>query len=376
MYSGLGEETDLLTTLADQAAMAVANARLFEASEGGRQQLEAILTATPDAVIVTNDKLELLRVNPAAADLFGLQGHQIKGRRINEMINQPQLALALRKSGERDTTDEIKLPDGRTFSASTSSIVLDGSIIGRLAVLRDVTDFKQLDRQKTDAIAAVSHDLKNPLSLMHGYATMLPMVGKLNARQREFSEKIVAGVEHMSMLIEDVLDLHRIESARGADWESCYLDVLLQQVVDEVRPAAVTKGIQLVGETAVGIKAIAGDPSLLMRAIRHLLDNGVRYTPVGGSVVACVEMRDDDVVLSVSDSGVGIARADRDRLFERFYRVRGQGEDESQGSGLGLAFAKSIAERHGGRVWLDSQLGQGSTFYISLPVQKVDGDEG
>ncbi len=370
------EETDLLTTLVGQAAVAVANARLFEASEGGRQQLAAILTATPDAVIVTDSRLRLLLLNPAAEDLFGLQGHKITGRRINEIIHQPQLAVALRASDERASAYEIKLPDGRTFSASTSSILRqDGSIIGRLAVLRDVTYFKQLDRQKTDAIAAVSHDLKNPLSLMHGYATMLPMVGKLNARQREFSEKIVAGVEQMSTLIEDVLDLHRIESAPGADWESCHLDVLLQQVVEEMRPAAVTKGIQLVGETAVGIKPVAGDESLLRRAIRHLLDNGVRYTPVGGSVVARVEMHEEEVVLAVADSGVGISRADRDRLFERFYRVRDQEQGESGGSGLGLAFAKSISERHGGRVWFDSKLGQGSTFFISLPSQKGDGDE-
>ncbi|HJL69771.1 MAG TPA: ATP-binding protein, partial [Anaerolineales bacterium] len=344
------EESDLLTTLAGQAAVAVANARLFEASEGGRQQLAAILNTTPDAVIVTDSRLRLLLLNPAAKDLFELQGQQITGRRINEMIHQPQLAVALRASDERASAHEIKLPDGRTFSASTSSILRqDGSIIGRLAVLRDVTDFKQLDRQKTDAIAAVSHDLKNPLSLMHGYASMLPMVGQLNARQRDFSEKIVAGVEQMSTLIEDVLDLHRIESAPGSDWERCRLEVLLQQVVEEMRPAAVAKGIQLACAAATGIEPVSGDENLLRRAIRHLLDNGVRYTSAGGSVQARVEMRAEGVVIAVADSGVGISRADQDRLFERFYRVKGQQEGESGGSGLGLAFVKSIAERHGGR---------------------------
>ncbi len=370
------EESDLLTTLAGQAAVAVANARLFEASEGGRQQLAAILTATPDAVIVTDSRLRLLLLNPAAEDLFELQEQQITGRRINEMIHQPQLAVALRASDERASAHEIKLPDGRTFSASTSSILRqDGSIFGRLAVLRDVTDFKQLDRQKTDAIAAVSHDLKNPLSLMHGYASMLPMVGQLNARQRDFSEKIVAGVEQMSTLIEDVLDLHRIESAPGSDWERCRLEVLLQQVVEEMRPAAVAKGIQLACAAATGIEPVSGDENLLRRAIRHLLDNGVRYTSAGGSVQARVEMRAEGVVIAVADSGVGISRADQGRLFERFYRVKGQQEGESGGSGLGLAFVKSIAERHGGRVWLESQLGQGSTFFLSLPTQKGDGDE-
>ena len=376
-HNFLDEERDLLRTLAGHLAVAVANARLYEDSEHDRQQLYAILTELQDAVIVTDSRLTLLLLNPAAKELFELQGQQIEGRRISEVIHQPQLNVALRASDERTSAHEIKLSDGRTFSASTSSILRqDGSINVRFAVLHDVTDFKQLDRQKTDAIAAVSHDLKNPLSLMHGYATMLPMVGKLNAHQREFSEKIVAGVEQMSTLIEDVLDLHRIESAVGADWASCRLPILLKEAVEEVRSAAVAKGIQLECAADAGIKPVFGDESLLRRAIRHLLDNGLRYTPAGGSVQARVDMRAEDVVLAVSDSGVGISRADQDRLFERFYRVKGQQEDESGGSGLGLAFVKSIAERHDGRVWLESQLGQGSTFFLSLSAQKSDDDDG
>ena len=146
---------------------------------------------------------------------------------------------------------------------------------------------------------------------------MLPMVGKLNVRQREFSKKIVA---------------------------------------DEIR-------------------LVSGDESLLRRAIRHLIDNGVRYTKAGGTVRVHVDMRADDVVLSVSDNGVGISRADQDRLYERFYRVSGQQDGEYVGSGLGLTFVKSISDRHGGRVWLKSQLGQGSTFYFSLPASGGEGDQ-
>ena len=370
------EESNLLTTLAGQAAVAVANARLFETSEGGRQQLAAILTATPDAVIVTDSRLRILLLNPAAKDLFELPEEDIRGRRINEMIHHPQLAVALRASDERTSAHEIKLADGRTFSASTSSIFRqDGSIIGRLAVLRDVTDFKQLDRQKTDAIAAVSHDLKNPLSLMHGYATMLPMVGKLNVRQREFSKKIVVGVEQMSKLIEDVLDLQRIESILGSDLETHRFEELTQNVLEEARPTAIAKGIQLEYSLADEIRPVSGDESLLRRAIRHLIDNGVRYTKAGGTVRVHVDMRADDVVLSVTDNGVGISRADQDRLFERFYRVSGQQDGEYVGSGLGLTFVKSISERHGGRVWLESQLGQGSTFFLSLPASGGEGDQ-
>ena len=362
-------ESDLLMTLAGQAAIAVANSRLFEASEGGRQQLDAILTATPDAIIVTDPRLRLVLVNPAAEDIFDLQGKEIVGRRINEIIHQPQLAVALHSSDERTSSHEIKLPDGRTFSGSTSSIVRqDGSIIGRLAVLRDVTEFKNLDQQKTDAIEAVSNDLKGPLALMQGYSTMLPMVGKLNNRQSEFAEKIAAGVEQMSNLIEDVLDLHRIESDIGYSMQDLDMGEIVQDQIEEIKPVAVSRGIQLVCSVGNSIEAISGDKSMLRRAIRHLLDNSLQYSSSGGTVQVNVQMLKSEVEISVADDGIGISRADQDRLFEKFYRVYGQQDTDAVGSGLGLSFVKSISERHGGRVWLESQLGQGSTFYLTLPT--------
>jgi two-component system phosphate regulon sensor histidine kinase PhoR len=363
-------ESDLLMTLAGQAAVAVANSRLFEASEGGRQQLDAILTATPDAIIVTDPKLRLVLVNRAAEDIFELKDKEIAGRRINEIIHQPQLAVALHSSDERTSSHEIKLRDGRTFSGSTSSILRqDGSIIGRLAVLRDVTEFKELDQQKTDAIESVSSDLKGPLALMQGYSTMLPLVGKLNNRQSEFAGKIAAGVEQMSTLIEDVLDLHRIESAVGSNVQELDMGDIVQNQTEEIKPVAVSRGIQLVCSVETGIELISGDKSMLSRATRHLLDNSLKYTPSGGTVQVNVQMRESELEISVADSGVGISRADQDRLFEKFYRVHGQQDKDSVGSGLGLSFVKSIIELHDGRVWLESQLGQGSTFYFALPVQ-------
>lgn len=108
---------------------------------------------------------------------------------------------------------------------------------------------------------------------------------------------------------------------------------------------------------------------MLIRAIRHLLDNSLKYTTSGGTVQVNVQMLESELEISVADSGVGISRADQDRLFEKFYRVHGQQDNDSVGSGLGLSFVKSIIELHGGRVWLESQLGQGSTFYFALPAQ-------
>ena len=364
-------ESDLLITLAGQAAVAIANAKLFEASEGGRQQLDAILTATPDAIIVTDPRLRLVMANPAAKDIFDLQDRSVIGRRINEIIHQPQLAVALRSSDEHTSSHEINLPDGRTFSGSTTSILRkDGSVIALLAVLRDVTEFKELDQQKTDAIEAVSNDLKAPLAQMQGYSTMLPMVGKLNERQKEFAEKISDGVEHMSTLIEDVLDLHRIESMVSSNMEDLDIGVVLQEQVDQMKSQAITRGIQLVYSVGVGLDKISGDKTMLSRAVRHLLDNAIRCSANGDDIQINVQIVKNNIEVAVIDNGIGISRADQDRLFQKFYRVQGQQVTESLGSGLGLSLVKSIIELHGGHVWLESQLGVGSTFFFSIPIKR------
>ena len=171
-------------------------------------------------------------------------------------------------------------------------------------------------------------------------------------------------------MIEDVLDLHRIESAVVSNMEILDISLVVQEQVDLMKPRAIVRGIQVICSVAVGSEKISGDKSMLSRAIRHLLDNAVRYSSEGDEIQINVQIEQDGLEIAVSDTGIGIARADQDRLFEKFYRVQGQPDMESVGSGLGLSLVKSIVELHGGRVWLESQLGKGSTFYIILPIER------
>jgi len=368
-------EIDLLSTLASQTAVLVENARLFQAAEGGRRRLAAILSSTTDAVLVTDRDDRILLVNPAAERTFDIVGEVVVGQKVNEAGLAPALARVFEEplSPTEALNEEVPLPDGRTLYASISTILsADGERIGRVAVMRDITHFKELDELKSEFVATVSHDLRAPLTFMRGYATMLPMVGEISDKQREYVEKILHGVEQMSALIDDLLDLGRIEAGVGLERNPCHLGAILVEAVDSMRARAAAKGITLRLDPPEGTAVIAGDAALLRQAVTNLVDNAIKYTPSGGIVTVGLSMRDEQVVIRVTDTGIGIAPDDQVRLFEKFYRVKRRDTVGIQGTGLGLALVKSIVERHGGKVWVDSELDQGSTFYIGLPLGEVE----
>ena len=362
-------ELDFLTTLAGQAALAIANHRLYEAAEGGRRQLAAILASTPDAVVVTDRQGRIALMNPAAEAVFGLTGHNVDGRPAIEVVNRPGLVDILRADADAPDSHEVLLPDGRTLYASASTVGGEaGSALGRVAVLRDVTHFKQLEQLKTEFVATVSHDLRAPLTFMRGYATMLPMIGGLNVKQKDFVDKILVGIEQMTKLIDDLLDLGRIEAGVGLVREMCRIETLVEGAAETLRGQAVNKGQSIKVDMPATLPEISGDPTLLRQVVANLVENAIKYTPQGGAIHITAETRDGSLVLAVSDTGVGIAQADQVRLFEKFYRVRQRDTANIKGTGLGLSIVKSVVEWHGGRVWVESRLGRGSTFYVSLPI--------
>jgi PAS domain S-box-containing protein len=374
-------EIDFLSTLASQAAVAVENARLFQAAEGGRRRLAAILESTDDVVIVTDHLDRVLLLNPAAAEAFGTESRAVSGLPITEAI-QDQKVIHLLTSPIDDgipLTDEVPLPDGRTLYASASVIVSgDGQTIGKVAVLRDITYLKELDDMKSKFVETVSHDLRSPLTFMRGYTTMIPMVGEVSSRQKLYVDKIMGGIDQMTELIEDLLDLGRIDAGVGLMRESCRLDEIIVSLVDAMRPQAIAKDINLRLDRTEDVTMVIGDAALLRRAISNLLENAIKYTPEGGTITTSWETRGNRVLISVTDTGIGIAKADQVRLFEKFYRIKRRDTINIKGSGLGLAIVKSIAGWHNGRVWVESELGQGSTFYLELhvgePVREQDGD--
>jgi len=361
---------NFLSTLASQAAVLVENARLFQAAEGGRRRLAAILASTTDAILVTDADGRLLLTNPAAQNLLALDetayGRPLNGLALPEALKQ---ALIHPSDEQQLPTVEVPTDDQRIYYASIAPIMgAEGATLGMVAVMRDVTHFKELDEMKSEFVATVSHDLRAPLTFIRGYATMLMIAGDLNDKQQDYIERILEGIDQMSALIGDLLNLRRIEAGVGIRQEPCRLGLILVEAVDTMRARATSKGITLRLEPTEGAPTVIGDRTLLRQAVSNLVDNAIKYTPAPGQVSVGLGTTSHEAVIHISDTGIGIAPEDQVRLFEKFYRIKRRETGSIQGTGLGLALVKSIIERHGGRVWAESVANQGSTFYIALPL--------
>lgn len=365
------EEVRFLATLGGQAALAAANARLYMSAEIGRRRVESILASTPDPVLVTDQHDCLLLANPAAWQVLGRSMDVGEGIAIDRVVADHGLLELLRSNNPEKGSTEIVLPGGRVFLASATSVLAEGRRMGRVCVMRDITHFKELDSLKSEFVSTVSHDLRSPLTLMRGYATMLEMAGSLNENQVGYVRKIVAGVENMSRLVNSLLDLGRIEAGVGLQLETVPVVDLVERVVAAMQIEAAQKEIDLVTEMPQQtMPLIEADPALIHQAIQNLVENAIKYTRHGGKVMVRMQVQPSGLVIQVIDNGVGVAPMDLPRLFEKFYRGAQAGAKESRGAGLGLAIVRSIAERHGGRVWAESLLGKGSTFYLSLPLRQ------
>jgi PAS domain S-box-containing protein len=365
-------EIGFMTTLASQASVFIENVQLFEATEDDRRRLAAILASTGDAVIVTDPHDRILLLNPAAEAAFDVSASEALAQPASNVLTNSEL-VALLVEAKDNVTREVELPGGRVLYANVTSIRGDDKqAMGRVAFLRDITHLKELDEMKTEFVNTVSHDLRSPLTYMRGYVTMLPMVGELNTKQTEYVNKILGGVDQMTELVVDLLNLARIESDLAQLAEPVKLNDLVNSVARIYRTRAMGKGLQFRLELAEHLPVLTGDPALLRQAITNLVDNGVKYT-LKGEVVIRTFVDKSDVIVQVKDSGPGVSQTDQVRLFEKFYRVKRRDAVEVKGSGLGLAIVKSVVERrHGGRVWVESQLGVGSSFFIALPIKSSD----
>jgi PAS domain S-box-containing protein len=378
-HSFTEEEVRFLSTLAGQAALAATNSRLYASAEIGRQRLEAVLASTPDPVLVIDEQMKLLLLNPAALQITGVITASTPGLPIRNVINHDELLeLILSPLEGGMLSREVTLPSGKIFHVSISMVAADRPV-GRICILRDITHYKELDTLKSDFVQTVSHDLRSPLTLMRGYTTMLTMVGELNDQQKGYLKKIVLGVENMTRLVNDLLDLGRVEAGVGLQIDQVAISEVIDRVVATLLPQAAQKNIRLVQErsaekSTLQSVSIYADAALLEQAIYNLVENAIKYTNVGGNVNIGVQLRSKTILFEVRDTGIGIAPIDLPHMFEKFYRSGRREAHQQRGTGLGLAIVKTIAERHGGRVWVESYLGKGSTFYLEVPFEQNVGE--
>jgi signal transduction histidine kinase/DNA-binding response OmpR family regulator len=363
-YFGL-DHLLLLQAIASQASIAVENAQLYEHRTQEQSRLAAVLQGAGDAIMMFDTDGCLSLLNPTAERLF--TDHQTKrgvplarNCGYNKLIALLEDVLASGKS----RTEDILWPDQRTLSASFSYIERGGCVV----LLHDVSHFKALERVKDEFIATASHDLRNPIMAISGFSQLLPAAGPLNEQQQEFARYIYLAAENMKELVENMLDLAKIDAGTELKCESVDMNKLLAEIAQEFEPQAKAKQQKLTCKTSGMSSRVQGDPFQLKQVLRNLVGNAIKYTPANGTVSLAVEPEQYTVSVHVKDTGYGIPVEDLPHIFERFYRVRNGATSDIKGNGLGLAIVQSIIEQHAGKTNVESIVGKGSCFTISLPL--------
>jgi two-component system phosphate regulon sensor histidine kinase PhoR len=365
-------DCNVLAPIVDQMAIALGNFRLFDQVERDRQHLQAVLDSTGDAVVAIDAAGRVTLINPAAERLFKVAAAQAAGQPVSQVILLPALADAFRQAldGKYDVSTGIEIPSqaNQTLFADLSPIRDPrASVLGWMAVIRDITHFKRLDALRSEAIATVAHDLKNPLHLASGALSVLAEDAMTLSEDQLTALGIAqTGLRRMKILIDDLLDLKKIEDGFGVSKRPCQLETILRSVVDEALAAAAARSQQLSLQVATALPVIQADPDRLHQVFANLVGNAIKYTQPGGEISVRVSENGPQVRAVVVDNGPGVSVEDQAHIFERFYRTRSASSVE--GTGMGLAIVKSIVEQHGGQIVVQSGLGLGTRFIVSLPI--------
>lgn len=356
------DELPLLNAIAGQAAIALENAQLFKETEQEREKLSAIISSTQDGVLVTTPDNQVALLNPAAQEMLDVVEKPWLGQSLAQLTNNADLLKLF--EADSPTVGEVILSDGRIMWATVTRIPDNN----RVTVLRDISAFKALDKMKRDFVAAFTHDLRTPLATVKGYLELIRMDGPLTTRQEEDLDGVARAANLMKALVEDLLELSRLERLEELTREAINLEEAVTDSVNTMKPLARTKQIELILDRSDERLIIEGNMVLFSRAVSNLLDNAIKYSPNGAQVHVRVDKSEDKAIVSVIDNGPGIRSKDLPRVFEKFFRARPQFDDDVPGTGLGLAIVKTIAEQHQGQVWVESEPDKGSIFTIALPL--------
>jgi len=343
------------------------------------QRLETILNNMSEGVLLVNGASEITYANPAAVVMLNLPDEYI-GRALIEINRIPELQALLMAAEQTDTVAfaEIRLAN-LTESEAEVTIVPVAAESEYVIVIHDVSHVRKLERIRADFVANVSHELRTPLTTIHGYAeTLLNNSSIKNKKRKEFIIKILNNSSRLTRLVSDLLELARLESGDvELTRELCHLNDFHEQILDVFEPVLEESDLVLNWNIPGDLPEISVDKQLFMQVFVNLIDNAVKYTPDGGEIDVSAEKGGtdtdiaDEIVVHIKDAGIGIPLESQSRVFERFYRVDKGRARKMGGTGLGLAIAKHILLCHNGRIWLESELGQGTVFHFAIPLGKL-----
>lgn len=425
----------LLTIAAAQAAVAITNASLYEETVFEKTRTEAIINHIADGLLMLDNTLRVVRLNPALEQMLGIKAAGVLGRSILELSHDPhfealvaisQIELSqeeidrwiidgvalpcadclillpgvqelARKAGQVEQLaghcaqcpalercaeihrrcavieKEVHLgaPLNRILKVSFS-VVLDANSkpLGLVKVVYDVTRERELDQLKSDFISMISHELRTPLFSIQGFIRLI-LDGEVpdEATRTNFLTIVEEQAQHLTNMVSNLLDLSRLEAGLiDLQLETVQIGEIVHRTIAKLRALAQSKNITIKMRVADDAPALSGDRRWLEHVMTNLVDNAIKFTPQGGKVWVLSKQRASDIVIQVIDSGIGISQEAQKNLFNKFYQVDGSATREAGGTGLGLYITRQIVEAHGGKIWVESIVGQGSVFSFSLPL--------
>lgn len=391
------EDVRLLSAIAGQAATFMENLKLYEELEervtlatqelvaanrevaSEKSKIDAIVANMADGLIGVDADGRVVVVNRAAEELLGVRGTDLLGQYVQGCLPDRELSQLFLEPlrGRGAVVRELTLgPEGeRVVRAQMALVEVGPDVQGKVAVLTDITQLTELDRMKTDLVSFVSHELKNPLTSIKGFASLFAEdveAGDL-ANAPSYVPLIVRQAERMERLVADFLSITRVEEGRELEVEWAPLD----DVVGIVREVIALEGSSSDRHTfqmsiPAELPPVFADRDKFYQILVNLVNNAVKYSARGGTVTISADARDGDVVFSVADEGTGISEQDMEHLFQKYRRIRRGSTERVAGTGLGLYLTKKLVEAHGGRIWAEGEQGKGATFHFALPTRPPD----
>ncbi|MBI2918437.1 MAG: PAS domain-containing protein [Chloroflexi bacterium] len=354
------------------------------AVEKERNALSSIMASMSEGLVVIDKGDTLAYCNPSAERVLDIAASDFVGKPVSvfeqawqaRVVDHDGLVRAWKdgvlRAPERPAVDFDLLSGGQrlTIQARLFSV----GALGTGVVLRDITRESEVDRMKADFVSIVSHELRTPMTVVYGFAELLLVSQGLTEQQKEWAGRIHSEGQRLTNIVEDLLDVSRIEAGRlSLKLAPLVLRPLVARVGDALSTRYPAHVFQI--DLAEDFPLVRGDEEKLLQVFHNLMDNAAKYSPRGGPITVAAQAGTErkEVVISITDHGLGIPQAEMPRLFTRFHRIQRPETEGVRGTGLGLYIVKSLVELMGGRVWLESVLSEGSTFHLALPLPRSNG---
>ncbi len=345
-----------------------------------KSRMRVMINSLGDGVLITDNQKNVALANPAFLKMIICTATDVIGRPVSDIIEDPTLLGMIDEALEQTADTFAELTEEVTVCGKGDDTIIGARCIpfrdrldrnlGTVTVLHDITAMKKMDQMKSDFVSMVAHEIKSPLNsvLMQVKVLLDGLAGDLTDKQREVLSRVSDKIQSLTMLSSELLDLAKIESGLiNQEKEELDIPEIAKNQVEFYQDKAQAKSIRLSILQTDHPVSVMGNKNNIEEVVSNLITNAIRYTPEGGEIRVSAGDEKDYACITVSDTGFGIPEEDKDRIFDRFYRVKNEKTRYINGTGLGLAIVKSIIEAHNGMITVDSKVDEGTTFSVYLP---------